>query len=108
MWTQRNNILHQDGKAIHSHELNAINSAIISELQRGKETLPSIHHHLFNCDIRERLKDNNNLKQMWLASVWSARDAHNNISNEQSLRNPTALDFYTRWQKRVGEATRTE
>ena len=101
MWNHRNSILHNEGKSIHKKELEALNSAIISELRRGKETLPAIHHQLFNCNIKERLRDTFQFKRLWLSSVWSARDAKNGIKIEKKKRDPIAMDFYIRWRKRL-------
>ena len=56
IWTDRNDYMHQDGKTIHSTELEAINHEIQREWETGRLYLDlGKHSNLFRGDIQQQL-----------------------------------------------------
>ena len=101
MWEHRNNTLHNDGTTFHQHEMRAIDSEIITELTRGIDNLPPARYsHLFQRTILYHLSQPLHLKQMWLSSVWLARDMHDPNQQERQRCN-TATAFFDRWKSNM-------
>ncbi len=100
MWEHRNNTLHNEGPTIHRHEMQAIDNEIIAEFAEGLGNLPrQRYHYLFRGTVQQRLNDNLMLKQMWLGSVWSARDMYMRVEARERCHIATA--FFGRWQERL-------
>ena len=102
LWQDRNETLHGDGNAIHSHEMEAIRGAIQTEWDRGVEDLPACHSDLFRGRLQQRLDATVHAQKMWLASVWLARDNTNSCAVELERRDSVALQFYDRWTSGLG------
>ena len=92
MWEHRNNTLHNDGTTFHQHEMRAVDSAIVTEWTNGLDGLPPQHYSfLFTGSLQLRLSENIHQKQMWLCTVWSARDRQ--MTNNTRQQNDVALAF---------------
>ena len=101
MWEHRNNTLHNDGTTFHQHEMRAVDSAIVTEWTNGLDGLPPQHYSfLFTGSLQLRLSENIHQKQMWLCTVWSARDRQ--MTNNTRQQNDVALAFFEQWKARVG------
>ena len=98
MWMHRNEILHNNGTTIHSHEMTALNGEIIKEMMTGQDSLSNRFANLFKSNIQKRLAESFHLKRLWLTSVWTARDNQNTRASES--RNTDASMFYNRWKKK--------
>lgn len=100
IWEDRNITLHREGPTIHRHEIQAIDNEIIAEFTAGLRNLPPEHYrYLFRGSIKQLLNDNLSLKQMWLGSVWYARDSYMPMeAREQCV---IAQAFFARWQDRL-------
>ena len=98
MWMHRNDVLHNDGTTIHSHELISLDGEIIKELMTGLHNLSDRYAPLFKVNIQTKLKETFHMKRLWLTSVWTARDNHN-VSAHAS-RNPDASVFYNKWKRK--------
>ena len=98
MWMHRNEILHNNGTTIHSHEMTALNGEIIKEMMTGQDSLSNRFANLFKSNIQKRLAESFHLKRLWLTSVWTARDNQNARASES--RNTDASMFYNRWKKK--------
>jgi hypothetical protein len=99
LWQHRNEFLHNDGATLHFQETAAINRSIREEYDIGGNNLPATHQHLFHDNVDELLRKNITTKQIWLMSVWSARDHHSPAQNE--ARDEIAEASYRRWKKRL-------
>ena len=100
MWTDRNNTLHHEGNTVHQHEMQAITAEILIEWQIGIDILPNNRYeHLFRGNVQTRLNDTIHQKQMWLSSVWGARDKYG--STRPTQRDIVASSFYRRWKERL-------
>ena len=102
-WEHRNNILHNDN-ALHASELNAINTEVTAEWNTGLDRLPDNRYaHLFRGDLDQHMRRKPHLKQLWLASVWAARDveARSSLIPLTRNRNVIAVEFYRKWQTRI-------
>ena len=102
-WEHRNKILHNDN-ALHASELNAINIEVTAEWNIGFDRLTDNRYsHLFQGDLDQHMRRKPHLKQLWLASVWAARDAEARsclIPLTRSM-NVIAVEFYRKLQTRI-------
>ena len=103
MWEHLNQFLHQQ-KILHPTELFALNSKISIEWAIGLDDLPrNRYSNLFCSNLLHQLNNSPHSKQLWLASVWAARDS--NSRNYQQppirIRNELMIEFYNRWKKRL-------
>ena len=101
MWEHRNQFLHQQ-KVLHPTEISALNSEISLEWATGIGDLPQNRYsHLFHGNLLNRLKDTPHFKQLWLASVWAARDlaSRNQQQTPPRVRNDLTTEFYNRWKE---------
>ena len=103
MWDHRNQFLHQT-TALHPTEIAALSDAISVEWNVGLDNLPrNRYSHLFRGNLQHRLNNTPYFKQLWLASVWSARDSTNRRLHLPcpAGRDAIALKFYERWKKKI-------
>ena len=100
MWTDRNDTLHQNGNSVHQQESRAITTEILMEWQTGLDLLPQQRYeHLFRGTVQDKLRENIVQKQMWLCSVWGARDRYG--STQERGRDIVASDCYRRWKEKL-------
>ena len=103
IWNHRNQFLHQT-TTLHTMEIAALNKAISSEWNLDIDNLPRNRYtHLFCRNLPQRLNDTPHFKQLWLASIWSARDLINRHLNFHcpAGRNAIALKFHEWWKKKI-------
>ena len=101
IWQHRNQFVHQSGKSMHQHELEAVEHAIRYEYAVGQNDLPQLYSGLFRQNISSILAKTVTSKLQWLDSVWSARDF---LRQSQHLdpwpRDPLASSFLVRCRLR--------
>lgn len=100
LWEHRNNLLHNEGNRAHRKEVEDLNSAIESEWEKGRDTLPQCYNSLFNTTLQILLDKSQHSKQQWLNSVWTARWHHDGEVDLPQADN-TAVITYKRWFKRT-------
>ena len=74
MWMNRNTTLHKAKKSIHPNDITSLHKEIEYELSLGSDTLPTTYHHLFNFTPDDMKAKPNDIKLIWLYSVWSTRE----------------------------------
>ena len=100
LWHHRNNILHGDGNSVHIQEKRNVDIAILREWNVGDYNIDARFHNLFRGNLQDRLKDSNEAKRLWLASVWSARNIADNADEGRDSRESTSLMFFDKWKAR--------
>ena len=103
LWEHRNQILHQQ-KTLHPTEIDSLNNEISIEWIIGLDDLPRTRYaHLFRGTLTHQIKDTPHFKQLWLASVWAARDSssRNHRTPPIRARNAIASSFYQQWKDRL-------
>jgi hypothetical protein len=86
MWEHRNKQLHVDGQSVHFLDKIAMTAAIHIEWDRGPDGLPPHYNGLFVHHNRPPWSRSLQHQQQWLASVWHARDNHNQQTGERNQR----------------------
>lgn len=105
MWNHRNNHLHGDNDKLHQVELRALDQETQNEWNAGLNGLNRRDYgNLFKGSLQQRLDANINDKRMWLATVWMAREAHQEGTRRNI--NRASLDFCVRWGRRLRQETR--
>jgi hypothetical protein len=100
MWQHRNNILHNNGKTIHTQETVALDDEIRQEMDLGIDDLHHKYTHLFQHTLHEILHKPMTHKRMWIMSVWSARDNNDDDIRLVRNRHRDILNIYNRWKKK--------
>ena len=103
MWEHHNQFLHQT-KMLHPMEITALNSKINIEWNIGLDDLPRRRYsHLFNGNLTHCINDTPNFKQLWLTSIWTARELNRRNYHLPPIRarNATAADFFEQWKNMI-------
>ena len=100
LWEHRNQALHGDGSLIHIQEKRNIDFAIMREWSIGNHNIDARFRNLFQGRIQDRLRDSNEAKRLWLASVWSARDMIADADGGRDSEECTSSLFFDKWKAR--------
>lgn len=99
MWTNRNEILHNEGTTLHQQEMLYLEEAIRLEWTSGLGNLPPRYQRLFSGSIDTILNGPYQHQQQWITSVWAARSR---CTIDMLQRDTSDLPFYQRWTERHG------
>ena len=98
MWSFRNKQVHnRNGTSVHIIEHDDIQSAINHEWDKGLQNLPPTYSTLFPSHKDMILSDSIKSQRQWLASVWSARDRHQDTVLPIPTTN-TSSQRYSKWK----------
>ena len=98
MWRFRNGILHSQSNSIPTNFTFLLTSTIITEIHR---LLPPSCTYLFARNLASILRGSVNSKQVWLATVWLARDLFSPADVVCQSRNAVVSAFIESWKKRI-------
>ena len=88
MWDNRNKILHETEAANKVYGLDIVQTAIITELQQGPDTLDMIYHSYFKINLKSVKKMTSVDARNWLTLIRRARNVQGYQYNDYISRTP--------------------
>ena len=101
MWDHRNKVLHNTRHSIFPHEMVAIDSEIMQEMQLGNANLPQSQRYLFQGTAQEKLRWTISMKIQWLISTRRSRNCFYPLrSLPLPIRHDTVSRVIERWHRK--------